>query len=207
MKNKKIKYAIQFSIIITLIITSIFIYARFNYTDAIEFKREYEALNTEVDEHGNNIHIWLNIPRINRVKILSFDELINFLESGTGIIYFGKPACPWSRMLIPGVLEFSREKRVNIYYYNIEEDLNTNNENYQKIVAFLYDYLPTDTITQNETDENFNENLKRIILPHLFFLRNGVIKADQLFFEHEYLENNEKEKIKDLLKSMLQKAK
>jgi len=197
-QNKKVKYILQLFIIIALIIASIFIYNRFNYTDAIKFKQEMEALNTEVNLEGNNTHISLHIPRNNRVKFLSFDELMTNLDKGTEIIFFANPADYWSRKLIPPMLEFASENKVNIYYYNVE---NENSENYQKILARLHNYLSIDTTNEDDVV------LERIILPHMFFIKNGEVKAEQLFYEHQFLYNDEKQKIKDLLFVMLQKIK
>ena len=59
--------------------------------------------------------------------------------------------------------------------------------------------MPTDAVTQSEDDPGFDPELKRVILPQLFFMENGKVQADLLMFEHEYLRDNEPEKIKKLL--------
>ncbi|MCL2519104.1 MAG: hypothetical protein FWF15_11125, partial [Oscillospiraceae bacterium] len=84
----------------------------------------------------------------------------------------------------------------------IEQDRDENNEQYQNILTIFRGYLPTDTVTQNEDDPEFNPGLKRVVLPQLFFMDNGAIKSDLFMFRHEYLEHDESEKVKQLLHAM-----
>ena len=168
-------------------------------SDAIKFKNEYETLNTELDDEGNNKYTKISISKNNKIKYLTYDELIDFIDNKTGILYFGRPGCPWCRLLVPTVLDFAKENKINIYYYNIEKDREENNDKYKNILKLLNEYLPTDTVTQNQEDSDFNENLKRVILPHLFFIQKGQVKDEIMLYQHEYLKNKEDEKIKALL--------
>jgi len=163
------------------------------------FKEEYEALNDELNEDGANKYTVLSISENNSVVYLSYEGLIDFINNRTGLLYFGRPACPWCRLLVPHMLSFAKSGNTNIYYYNIERDRDENNDKYKSILSLLGEYLPIDTVTQNEDDADFNPELKRVVLPQLFFIKNGEVEADVNFFQHEYLVNNETEKVMQLL--------
>ena len=168
--------------------------------DSLRFKEEYEAINDELDDDGNAKYTFLSVNKENNIVYLTYEELLDFIESKTGLLYFGRPACPWCRLLVPHMLEFAQADNINIYYYDIENDRAENNENYKKILSILGDYLPTDTVTQNEDDLNFDPDLKRVVLPQLFFIKKGEIKADLLFFQHEYLRDDKPEEVIQLLR-------
>ena len=57
-------------------------------TDAIKFKEEYESLNGEKG-YGDNVNPEVKISKKNVVKYADADRLIDILDNGTGIIYFG----------------------------------------------------------------------------------------------------------------------
>lgn len=82
-------------------------------TDSIKFKNEYESLNSKEK------YIDVKIPEDNNVKYASFKDVMNVLDSGTGIIYFGFPECPWCRNALPVLLKAASDNEVqNFYYYN-----------------------------------------------------------------------------------------
>ena len=170
-------------------------------SDSLRFKEEYEALNDVKGEDGINQYTSLTIDKDNNIVYLTYDELVDFMENKTGLLYFGRPGCPWCRLLMPYMLDFAKNDNVNIYYYNIEKDRDENNEKYKNIVSILGEHLPTiDTVTQNVSDPDFNPALKRVVLPQLFFIKDGEVKADMFMFQHEFLKDKESEKILQLLK-------
>ena len=169
--------------------------------DRIKFKTDIEALNDELDDNGLPVYKQLSIDEDNRIVYLTYDELVKFIDSGSGVLYFGRPGCPWCRLLIPYLLEFASDNDTYIYYYDIEADRTENNAKYKKILELLDEFLPVDTVTQSEDDEDFDKDLKRIVLPQLFFIKKGEVKDDTMLYEHEYLKNEEKEKTIDLLNS------
>ena len=170
--------------------------------DAVRFKEEYEALNDVLNDDGTNRYTYMSISEDSNVVYLTYEGLLDFTRSGTGLLYFGRPACPWCRLLVPHLLEYAKEADVSIYYYDIEEDRNENNESYLNILSMFRGYLPTDTVTQNEDDPDFNPGLKRVVLPQLFYLNDGAVSFDILMFQHEYLRDDESELIKQLLTDM-----
>jgi len=196
--NKKVIIGLVIGILVAIIIAiGVCAFIKSN-DDGLRFKREYEALNGQYNKDGDRYRE-ISINRNNNVVYLTYDELVDFAANGTGLLFFGRPGCPFCRALVPTMLDFADEQDINIYYFNIEYDREANNERYQHILALFDEFLPTDTATQNEDDPDFNPNLKRVVLPHLFFLRDGIIKTDLALNNHDYLLNNDVENMRRLL--------
>jgi methyl-galactoside transport system substrate-binding protein len=168
--------------------------------DPLRFKAEYEALNGQYDEQYGDQYTDVSIDADNNVVYLTFEELLSFIDGKTGLLFFGRPRCPWCRILAPYMLDFAKEDDVYIYYYNIQKDRDENNEKYKRIISVLAKYLPTDVVTQNEKDEDFDPNLKRVTTPHLFFIKNGEVKSYYDLVESEDLRNRDAETVKRTLR-------
>jgi len=166
----------------------------------LKFKEEYESVNDAKNADGSAQYTFLSINEDNNSIYLSFEDLVDFIDNKSGLLYFGRPGCPWCRLLLPIMLEFAKEEDVFVYYYNIEKDRDENNDKYKTVLSKLGDFLPTDTVNQNEADANFNPGLKRVVLPQLFFIKDGKVVGDLYMFQHEYLRDNDSAKVKQLLK-------
>ena len=187
--NERKKYLIRGSILLLIGIASLayIIYSNVKnnspkdnnkVTDAINFKTEYESLNSKDDKY-----LSISIDKENPIKYIKENELDEFLNDGTGIIYFGFPECPWCRNLVPVLLDALKEKDINEIYYlnvkNIRDEKELNNEGeivvkkegndiYSKILEKFNDYLPI--------YEGLNDNsIKRLYSPAIFFLVNGEV--------------------------------
>jgi thiol-disulfide isomerase/thioredoxin len=167
--------------------------------DSLRFKEELEALNSELNADGTNKYTSLSLDSINPINYLNYEELVDFIDHETGFLYFGRPGCPWCRLLIPIMLDYAKGKGICIYYYDIEKDRTDNSEEYKNILSLLGEYLPVDTVTQKEDDPDFDPELKRVVLPQLFFMENGKVKDSLYLYEHEFLQNKEIDKMKQLL--------
>ena len=174
--------------------------------DSERLKKEYEALNSELNEDGTKKYSTVSIDKDNNIKYLTYEELIDFTANKTGLLYFGRPGCPWCRLLLPIMLDYAKENNVTVYYYDIENDRTENNERYKSILSLFSEQLPSDEVTQNEDDPDFDPDLKRMVLPQLFFMKAGEVRADLMMYQHEYLENDETEKVKQLLKDSYAKT-
>lgn len=156
-------------------------------TDALKFKNEYEDLNGKTTNSGKE-YLNIQIDKNNPIKYITYDELMDILDSGTGIIYFGFPECPWCRNAVPVLLEAIKEQSINeIYYFNAhdmrdEKELNENGEivttkegtdEYNKIVEKLYDYL-------NVYDGLNDDTIKRLYFPNVFFISNGKVVGNHM---------------------------
>ena len=159
--------------------------------DAVTFKKEYEALNNRVNPNNNKLYPEVSISNDNSVKYSSYDEIFEVLKSGTGVIYFGFPECPWCRNLVPVMLSAAKEVEIDtIYYLNIKDDrdvlmLNENgdiitekegNKKYFEIVEKLDRIVDAYILTDNDGKRVFTRE-KRIYTPLLIFVKNGKIIA------------------------------
>ena len=148
-----------------------------------KFKKEYESLNGKIDEHSKKEYMSINIDEDNPFVYITVDEVINKLQKGTSVIYFGFPECPWCRNLVPVLIDAAKELGVDkIYYYNAvkirdtkelddEGNIITTKEGtkeYNKIVELLYDYLP-------EYKGLEDESVKRLYLPTVVFIKDGEV--------------------------------
>lgn len=159
--------------------------------DAVTFKKEYEALNNRVNPNNNKLYPEVSISNDNPVKYSSYDEIFEVLKSGTGVIYFGFPECPWCRNLVPVMLSAAKEVEIDtIYYLNIKDDrdvlmLNENgdiitekegNKKYFELVEKLDSILDDYILTDND-GKSVSTVEKRIYTPLLIFVKNGKIIA------------------------------
>ncbi len=170
-------------------------------TDALTFKEDYESLNGTKFTYKEVEYTWstVEINEDNNMVALTFDEVRELLNNGTGILYFSRSTCPWCRLLTPIVIDFANDINENIYYYNVVPDRDKNNDNYQELITKLYDILPLDTYTQSEDDPDFDETKHGIVQPMLFFIKDGKVVGHIYAFQHEYLQNNEIQRMSNLI--------
>ena len=156
--------------------------------DAIKFVKEYEELN---EKEG---YIKLNIDKNNPIKYADYDELLEVIENGTGIIYLGFPECPWCRNALPVLFDAAKDNDVDlIYYMNIlnerdaytvedgevvfakDEDGNDKNgtEGYFDLLEALDKHLDDYVITHENKEYEVGE--KRIYAPSVIFVRDGKV--------------------------------
>ena len=173
-----------------------------NTADSLRFKEEHEALNDILDEDGNLKHLNIYIPENNRVVYVSFDELMELIDYGTGVFFFSRPNCPWCRVLIPTLLQVAEDMGIYIHYYDIDYDRSAHNENYVRILEALHNYLPVDGRNQTPGDEDFDENLKRVTVPHLFFVVEGRIINEIMMNRHSLLVYEDFDGLYDFLSDM-----
>ena len=116
--------------------------------DAEKFKEEYSEVSTQ-----------------NKFVYKSLEEIIEILENGTGLIYFGFPECPWCQKYVVYLDEISREMDYDeLYYFNIREARAENTTEYQKVVSLIGDSLDKD-----------DEGNPRIFVPEVVAVKEGII--------------------------------
>ena len=175
-----------------------------NAEDALRFKEEHEAFNDILDDEGNLRHVNMYIPEDNRVIYIEFDDLMDMIDSGTGMFFFSRPVCPWCRILLPTLLQVAEDMDIYIHYYDIDYDRSAHNERYVRILEALHDYLPVDDRNQTPGDPDFDENMKRVTVPHLFFMVEGRVVNEIMMNRHPLLtaEDVDYDELYDFLANM-----
>lgn len=150
--------------------------------DERKFEKEYESLNEKYNEETKKKTMTIDIMEDNNIKYATVNEIIELLENGTGVIYFGFPECPWCRNAVPVLIKTALEYDIDpIYYYNAYSIRDTKHlengtivtdkegtEEYNKILellgnkASIYEGLE-------------NEEIKRLYFPTVVFVKNGEI--------------------------------
>lgn len=95
----------------------------------------------------------------------NIDEVINTLESGTGIIFMCTPSSKWCQYYALYLNEVAKANNVTeVYYSDIKDDRNLNTVKYQKLLTILEQYLYKDDLEDS-----------KLYMPDLTFVKNGVI--------------------------------
>ena len=151
-------------------------------TDGIRFSEEYKTIS------NNNLF-----------EYSTYNNIIEVLNNGTGIIYLGFPECTLCKEIVPIINDACKEKKVKtIMYYNFKEIRNSNTEEYQKLANILSDYIKVD-----------EEGIKRITAPTIIFVNKGNISSVYIGTydsnEEEIIVEEKKEELKNNFKSLIDK--
>lgn len=208
------------SLALLLIISCITIYLKNNQNDPIKFKSEYESLNNKETSQGKK-YLSININKDNTIKYASFKEIEDILTTGTGVIYFGFPECPWCRNIIEPLLTATEETELSkIYYFNAykirdKKYLDENNkiitekegtEEYKKLIEIMYDEL-------GEYEGLNDETIKRLYFPTVVFIKDGKIinthigTIDEQEDPYTPLTEKQKDTLKNIYKTNILKIK
>jgi thiol-disulfide isomerase/thioredoxin len=157
-------------------------------TDAVKFKEEYEELNGTTSSSGKE-YPSVNIDSDNVIVYSSLEEVLDILDSGTGVIYLGYPTCPWCRNAVPVLLKASDNTSLDkIYYVNMTDvrdkmELDSNNsivttkeadKEYYELLEKLDDILLEYTLTDDDGNE-YDTQEKRVYVPTVLFVYNGKV--------------------------------
>lgn len=197
MKEKKILLFLAPILCLILLILSFITFIN-KGNDSLKFKQEYESLNGKTS-FLNNKYSKLNISVNNPIKYSNYDEIINLIKRGTGIIYLGFPECPWCRSALPVLLDVSKNNNVEtIYYLNIKNERDSyiveddkviyaidddgkeikGTNGYFELLKVLDEYLSEYVI---ELDGKLYEvGEKRLYAPSVIFVKNGYVTHIQV---------------------------
>lgn len=169
-------------------------------SDAIKFKKEYESLNGKNSKNGTHKIKSLKISEDNPIKYATYDEVIDVIKKGTGIIYLGFPECPWCRSALPVLLESAKDYKIDtIYYINIHDDRDyyevkngklvyqkdddgkelKGNKGYFKLMKALDSELD-DYVVKDDDGKEYEVGEKRIYVPLIIFVNDGKIVGTHL---------------------------
>lgn len=155
--------------------------------DGIRFKEEYERLNGKINQNNNNTYSKLEIGE-NNVKYSSYDDVIEILKSGTGVLFFGYPESELSRCVVPILLESIAESEIDtLYYINVKEDRDVlyadknkavvqkeGSKGYLNLVKSL-DKILDEYILIGEDGTVIPSGRKRLEVPAIIYVKDGDI--------------------------------
>ena len=131
-----------------------------NNNDIAIFKEEYESLNSE--------NIEVNISLDNEIVYLNTKEVVQFLQEGTGVIYFGIPSDPRSRSVVETLLEVVKDNDLELKYYNPSNFKDEDLDDFAQIIGILSEYLQ-----KNDDGELM------LLTPDVYFVNNGKIVGNR----------------------------
>lgn len=153
-------------------------------TDSVRFHSDYDTMSKE-----------------NLYEYATYDNVMDTLNKGTGIIYLGFPTCTLCKEVVPILNDVAKEKNVkSILYYNFKDIRDNNTEEYQALAKLLSDYIKLD-----------DEGNKRISAPTIVFVNKGnivgvyvgIINSDSEEIMTDEEKNNLKQNFKSLIDKML----
>lgn len=179
MKNKVLFFATIFLML--------FLVTGCGKSDAVKFKEEYESLNGTVSASGKEIRS-ITIDKDNPMIYKSADDIVKMIENKeTFVVYFGFPACPWCRSVLPTLLDVSKDLGLDKIYYvdvlEIRDTLKVNDNKevvvdkkgtdaYYKLLELLDNVLSDYNLSDSEGNK-VETNEKRIYAPNVVGISNG----------------------------------
>lgn len=157
-------------------------------TDALKFKKEYEALNGTIREGTEDKYNSVTISEDNPIKYIDTKEAISVLEKDQAILYVGAEWCPWCRNAVPVLFEVANTYKVDtIYYLNLDDEKSVyevkdnkavmtkeGTEDYYKLLDALDEELSLYTLT-DENGKVLETNEKRIYMPFVVAIKDGKV--------------------------------
>ena len=142
------------------VISFIFLFAAFiylgtkNYNAPIRKLSDQESFTQEYGITSDNIYVYK-----------TSQEVLELLNTGSGIIFFAFPENEWSHVYADLLNEVGKSYGIDeIWYYNFYKDRNNDNYYYNNIVRILNAYVPV-----TDTGE------KDIYAPSFVIVREGEI--------------------------------
>jgi len=151
-------------------------------TTSNRFKNEYSAYNNmEID---GKTYPYVDISSSNLYYYATLEEIKSIMDSGSGVIYFGFPTCPWCRNMVSILNDVGITYKIDkIYYYNIKDirttfTLDDNNNLIKSDGTEFYYYLleKLDNFLEDYSYNNIATNEKRLYAPTVVFINNGEVK-------------------------------
>lgn len=144
--------------------------------DEIKFKQEYESLNgKEIAENYSLKNV--EIISDNNIKYVKDDEILNLLNKGTNVIYFGWADCNWCRSIVPTLIDVLKDNNIEkLYYYDFKNLRSAYEKNTDKGKVSIYEGI-LDVIGEDITslfgEDSLRSNEKKILAPTVVFIKDG----------------------------------
>ena len=150
-------------------------------------KTAFEALNGQTAANGQP-YIEVHIPEDSLFVPINEEDALQLLESGTGVLIFEFPECPWCRNMMPVVDEAAKEMALSkLYTFNIREErdqitlgddgelvvVNEGTEFYRKVLDLLGERA---SVYEGLNDES----IRRIYAPTVFVIVDGEVVSSHV---------------------------
>ncbi len=150
-------------------------------------KTAFEALNGQTAANGQP-YIEVHIPEDSLFVPINEEDALQLLESGTGVLIFEFPECPWCRNMMPVVDEAAKEMALSkLYTFNIREErdqitlgddgelvvVNEGTEFYRKVLDLLGESA---SVYEGLNDES----IRRIYAPTVFVIVDGEVVSSHV---------------------------
>ncbi len=190
--ERKNKIIFIIVLIATLCVISFLIYRLVNNnikkSDAYKFVNEYMSLNDKINEFTSKEYENVIISEKNTVKYVNEDEVLDLLDDGIGLIYFGYATNSDCRLIVPSLVDIANKNEMPVYYLDISEirstfelkdnkvtKINEASEGYLNIVKKL-DKVLDDFYLEDEDGNRYIMDEKRIVAPTIIAIKDGKIK-------------------------------
>lgn len=152
------------------------------------FKQEYESLNG-TKNISDQEYLSVNIDENVVVQYKSDEEIVDILNQGTGVVYFGFNTCPWCRSMIETLISSIKDSKVIDFYYVDIKDIRSSftvnkrklvnskkgTDGYYKILEKLDVYL--EDYKLDVDGKKYDTKEKRIYMPFVIATRDGKVEA------------------------------
>jgi thiol-disulfide isomerase/thioredoxin len=192
--------------------------------DSEKFMNEYAELNGKTNESNGSAYPIVSLDKNNPFVYATDDDIKNLFTSGTGVIYFGFPECPWCRNLVPVLNNSIASTSISkVYYYNIKnirskitanDDGTLANESGTDFYYYLLNKLDaylTEYKVKNSKGKEIDTNEKRLYAPTIVFVKDGEVigihegTIDAQTDPYNVLNDSEKEELASELQEYLSK--
>lgn len=195
-------------------------------SDAVKFKKEYESYNGKTIENTKYQYPKVEIPSKNKIKYADADKMLEVLDKGTGILYFGYPTCPWCRNAVPVLVEAANELGIEtVYYMNVKDERDemkvkedgtlettkVGTKGYYQLLKRMDSILDEYTL-EDINGNSVSTNEKRIFVPLVVFVREGEIVGYHLDTvtsqenPFKLLDENQKNELMDIYINLIHKV-
>lgn len=195
MDNKKNLAMILGAVVAVLAIASIAIFQgglnKIEETDAMRFKREYEALNDTTRESDGAKYNNVTVDKDNPFIYIDAKEALNVIDNKDAIIYVGAPWCPWCRNAVPVLIDVAKKFNIKeVYYLDLDKEKSIweviDGKAVKKVNGTDYYYQLLEKLKDNLRDyelvdkdgKSLSTGEKRIYMPYVIGVKRGRVVAE-----------------------------
>lgn len=126
---------------------------------------------TPITSSEEELKEYTNLPSESMIQVLDFESAKTLIESGTGVLAFSFPSCPWCQEALPVLNEVATEFRETpVFYLNVRQlSRGEADTEYEQLAQLLKPYL-----TPDEDGELV------IYVPDVFFIQEGKVIGHHL---------------------------